>query len=90
MSYFLSPLIQLPLPAIRPGAKRRGHPADVVLHVENLVLRAEYKRRQALPRVKITRRDFGRGGRYPRPQWAALGGKDSPFQHRLELDWVCG
>jgi len=57
----------------------------VVLHVENLVLRAEYKRRQALPRVKITRRDFGRDG-HSLSQWAALGGRDSPFQHRLELD----
>ena len=44
---------------------RRGHPANVVRYVEKLVLRAEYKRRQALPGVKITRRDFGRDRRYP-------------------------
>lgn len=43
----------------------RGHPADVVTRVENLLYVAEYKRRQAPPGVKITRRNFGRDRRYP-------------------------
>ncbi len=43
----------------------RGHPADVVARVENLLYVAEYKRRQAPPGVKITRRNFGRDRRYP-------------------------
>ncbi|HUJ74449.1 MAG TPA: NAD+ synthase, partial [bacterium] len=44
---------------------RRGYPLPVVRKVEGLVLRAEYKRRQAPPGVKITRRNFGRDRRYP-------------------------
>ena len=33
--------------------------------MEQLLLKAEYKRRQAPPGVKITRRSFGRDRRYP-------------------------
>ena len=43
----------------------RGHPVDVVARVENLLYIAEYKRRQAPPGVKITRKNFGRYRRYP-------------------------
>ena len=43
----------------------RGHPAGVVTRVENLLYAAEYKRRQAPPGVKITRKNFGRDRRYP-------------------------
>jgi NAD+ synthase len=43
----------------------RGHPAETVAAVERLLARAEYKRRQAAPGVKITRRNFGRDRRYP-------------------------
>ncbi len=43
----------------------RGHPVDVVARVENLLYIAEYKRRQAPPGVKITRKNFGRDRRYP-------------------------
>ena len=40
-------------------------PPEVVREVAALVRRAEYKRRQAPPGVKVTRRHFGRGRRYP-------------------------
>ena len=43
----------------------RGHSRDVVARIENLLYIAEYKRRQAPPGVKITRRNFGRDRRYP-------------------------
>ncbi len=43
----------------------RGFPRDVVTRVQRLLYTAEYKRRQAPPGVKITRRSFGRDRRYP-------------------------
>ena len=43
----------------------RGHPRETVLRVWRMVDTAEYKRRQAPPGVKITRRAFGRDRRYP-------------------------
>jgi NAD+ synthase len=43
----------------------RGHDAAIVQRIEHLVYVAEYKRRQAPPGVKITRRNFGRDRRYP-------------------------
>jgi NAD+ synthase len=43
----------------------RGHPETVVRAVWRMLDRAEYKRRQAPPGVKITRRAFGRDRRYP-------------------------
>jgi NAD+ synthase (glutamine-hydrolysing) len=42
-----------------------GHPADAVARAVRLVDRSEYKRRQAPPGVKITRRNFGRDRRLP-------------------------
>ena len=42
-----------------------GHAPEVVARVENLLYIAEYKRRQAPPGVKITRKNFGRDRRYP-------------------------
>ena len=42
-----------------------GHGRDTALAVERLLHRAEYKRRQAAPGVKITRRNLGRDRRYP-------------------------
>jgi NAD+ synthase len=42
-----------------------GFPRDVVTRVQRLLFTAEYKRRQAPPGVKITRRSFGRDRRYP-------------------------
>jgi len=43
----------------------RGHDRAVVKRVEQLLYVSEYKRRQAAPGVKITRRGFGRDRRYP-------------------------
>jgi NAD+ synthase len=42
-----------------------GYPLDLVKRVQHLLFVAEYKRRQAAPGVKITRRNFGRDRRYP-------------------------
>jgi NAD+ synthase len=44
---------------------KRGHPEALVRRVQNMLYLAEYKRRQAAPGVKITRRNFGRDRRYP-------------------------
>ncbi len=43
----------------------RGHDEATVRRVWRMLDRAEYKRRQAPPGVKITRRAFGRDRRYP-------------------------
>ena len=43
----------------------RGHDRATVTRVWRLLETAEYKRRQAAPGVKITRRAFGRDRRYP-------------------------
>ncbi|TNE60666.1 MAG: NAD+ synthase [Alphaproteobacteria bacterium] len=43
----------------------RGHDASTVARIEHLLYIAEYKRRQAPPGVKITRKNFGRDRRYP-------------------------
>ena len=43
----------------------RGHDRQTVERVERLLYLAEYKRRQAAPGVKTTRKNFGRDRRYP-------------------------
>ncbi len=43
----------------------RGHQVETVKKVERLLYLAEYKRRQAAPGVKVTRKNFGRDRRYP-------------------------
>ena len=43
----------------------RGHDLETVKKVERLLYIAEYKRRQAAPGVKVTRKNFGRDRRYP-------------------------
>jgi NAD+ synthase (glutamine-hydrolysing) len=43
----------------------RGFPPAVVQDVVAMVLRSEYKRRQAAPGIKITGKAFGPGRRYP-------------------------
>jgi len=43
----------------------QGYPRETVLRVWRMLDRAEYKRRQAPPGVKITPRAFGRDRRYP-------------------------
>jgi NAD+ synthase len=44
---------------------KRGHDEALVKRVQHMLYLAEYKRRQAAPGVKITRRNFGRDRRYP-------------------------
>ena len=51
--------------SVREVANATGEPAELVAQMERLVLRAEYKRRQAPPGVKIGVRNFGRDRRYP-------------------------
>jgi NAD+ synthase len=43
----------------------RGHDEALVKRIQHMLYIAEYKRRQAAPGVKITRRNFGRDRRYP-------------------------
>ncbi len=43
----------------------KGHSAETVNRVWKMLDRAEYKRRQACPGVKISRKAFGRDRRYP-------------------------
>ena len=51
--------------SVREIANSTGEPEELVAKMEQLVLRAEYKRRQAPPGVKIGVRNFGRDRRYP-------------------------
>lgn len=44
---------------------KRGHDRTTVERIEHLLYIAEYKRRQAAPGVKITKKNFGRDRRYP-------------------------
>ena len=44
---------------------RLGHTPEVVARIEHMIYAAEYKRRQAPPGVRISRRHFGRDRRYP-------------------------
>jgi NAD+ synthase len=44
---------------------KRGHDEPLVRRIQHMLYIAEYKRRQAAPGVKITRRNFGRDRRYP-------------------------
>lgn len=44
---------------------RTGYEEALVKRVQHMLFVAEYKRRQAAPGVKITRRNFGRDRRYP-------------------------
>jgi NAD+ synthase len=43
----------------------RGHELALVKKIQHMLYVAEYKRRQAAPGVKITRKNFGRDRRYP-------------------------
>ena len=46
-------------------ASETGEDETLVADIETKLLRAEYKRRQAPPGVKIGSRNFGRDRRYP-------------------------
>jgi len=51
--------------SVKEAALETGSPIDLVASIERMLLRAEYKRRQAPPGVKIGARNFGRDRRYP-------------------------
>ena len=51
--------------SVRETATATGADEALVANLEKLVLKAEYKRRQAPPGVKIGARNFGRDRRYP-------------------------
>jgi NAD+ synthase len=51
--------------SVRETATATGEDAALVADIESKLLKAEYKRRQAPPGVKIGERNFGRDRRYP-------------------------
>jgi NAD+ synthase len=51
--------------SVKEVALATGADLALVTSIERMVLRAEYKRRQAPPGVKIGARNFGRDRRYP-------------------------
>ena len=51
--------------SVKEVAAATGENAELVADIETKLLRAEYKRRQAPPGVKIGSRNFGRDRRYP-------------------------
>jgi NAD+ synthase len=51
--------------SVKEVADATGEEIVLVANIETLLLRAEYKRRQAPPGVKIGNRNFGRDRRYP-------------------------
>jgi NAD+ synthase len=59
----LEGLVELEQPVAEIAA--RGHDPALVKRIQHMLYLAEYKRRQAAPGVKITRRNFGRDRRYP-------------------------
>ena len=44
---------------------KKGFKSSVVKNIRNLLVKSEYKRRQAPPGVKISVRSFGKERRYP-------------------------
>ncbi len=59
----LSSLVENEMPVAE--IVKRGHSEALVKRVQHMLYVAEYKRRQAAPGVKTTRRNFGRDRRYP-------------------------
>jgi NAD+ synthase len=60
----LEGLVEREMPVAEIAAKT-GYEEALVRRVQHMLYVAEYKRRQAAPGVKITRRNFGRDRRYP-------------------------
>jgi NAD+ synthase len=60
----LEGLVEMEL-SVKETAAATGADLDVVADIEKKLLRAEYKRRQAPPGVKLGSRNFGRDHRYP-------------------------
>ncbi len=43
----------------------KGYDPELIAHIRNLLVKAEYKRRQAAPSIRVTGKAFGIGRRYP-------------------------
>ncbi len=59
--------------SVREVAAATGEDVALVAEIESKVLKAEYKRRQAPPGVKIGERNFGRDRRYPISNFFRMG-----------------
>jgi NAD+ synthase len=64
--------------SVKEAADSAGAEPGLVVEIERMVLRAEYKRRQAPPGVKIGVRNFGRDRRYPISNFFHTGGPRLP------------
>jgi len=64
--------------SVREVANATGEDVALVADIETKLLRAEYKRRQAPPGVKIGNRNFGRDRRYPISNFFHTGPKAAP------------
>lgn len=64
----------------------RGQDPETVARVEHLLYLAEYKRRQAPPGVKVTRKQFGRDRRYPITNRYRTAMKGVPAETEKESD----
>jgi NAD+ synthase len=64
--------------SVREVANATGEDAALVGDIESKLLKAEYKRRQAPPGVKIGARNFGRDRRYPISNFFHTGPKTKP------------
>ena len=73
----LEALIEQELSVTEAAAATGVDPA-LVADIEQKLLRAEYKRRQAPPGVKLSRRNFGRDRRYPITNAFHTGDKETP------------
>jgi len=45
--------------------QKLGFDRDLIKRIEGMIYRAEYKRKQAAPGVKLTKKAFGIGRKYP-------------------------
>jgi len=50
-------------------AKGKGYDQDLISHIRALLVKAEFKRRQAAPCIRVTGKAFGVGRRYPIVNW---------------------
>ena len=66
--------------SVREVANATGEDIALVSEIEGKLLRAEYKRRQAPPGVKIGNRNFGRDRRYPITNFFHTGPTGEPSQ----------
>jgi NAD+ synthase len=66
--------------SVREVANATGADIALVADIEAKLLRAEYKRRQAPPGVKIGNRNFGRDRRYPITNFFHTGPQEKPSQ----------